>query len=210
MRSRAAAKQAAPVPSPDRNTIPLHTKALSDLAFIRETMERTTQFTAVSGRGGILMGVVALVAAWVAHGTETPSTWLAIWLVAATLAFVSAGIFMIRKARAADVPVLTGPGRKFLLSLLPAMAAGAVLTAPLYQAGLIRLLPAVWLLLYGTAVIAAGVFSIRIVPVMGLCFLITGVVAAFAPAGAADLLLAAGFGVVNVVFGIIIARKYGG
>jgi hypothetical protein len=210
MRSRAAVETAATSGGADRTTIPLHTRALSDLAFIRETMERTTQFTAVSGRGGVLMGVVALVASVVAHSAATPFVWLATWLVAAALAFVGAGIFMIEKARAADVPILAGPGKKFLLSLLPAMAAGAVLTAPLYQAGQTRVLPAVWLLLYGTAVIAAGVFSIRIIPVMGLCFLVIGAVAAFAPAAAGNLLLGAGFGVVNIVFGLIIARKYGG
>ncbi|MEZ4417007.1 MAG: hypothetical protein R3E10_14745 [Gemmatimonadota bacterium] len=207
----AAARFRPDVPEPAApESIRLHERALDDLAFIRQAMESSTRFTAVPGRGGLVVGVLGLAAAVVAHQASDPAIWLGVWIVAAVLAFVIALVGTIQKARAADLPLLSGPGRKFLLSLAPSLAVGGVLTGPLFLAGQAHLLPAVWLLLYGTAVLAAGVFSIRIVPVMGACFLALGAAAAFAPVSAGDWFMAAGFGGLNLVFGWIIARRYGG
>ncbi|MCA9739479.1 MAG: hypothetical protein R3E98_20635 [Gemmatimonadota bacterium] len=197
-------------PEGERPPIALHERALDDLAFIRQAMESSARFTAVPGRGGLVMGTLALVAAGVASRMQDPRLWLTTWVVAAVLAFGTAVLATVRKARAADLPVWSGPGRKFGLSLAPSLLVGAVLTGPLFTAGQAHLLPAVWLLLYGTAVLAAGVFSIRIVPAMGACFLVLGAAAAFAPPGTGDLFMAAGFGGLNLVFGWIIARRYGG
>ena len=57
------------------------------------------------------------------------------------------------------------------------------MTVVLYQAGLTYALPGMWLMLYGTAVIAGGAFSVEIVPVMGFCFMLAGVLALFTPSG---------------------------
>jgi len=194
----------------DTEPVALHDRALENIAFIRDTMERTTRFTAVSGTGGIVIGVVALAASALAWQQSDPGAWLAVWLAAATASFITSGVFIALKARRADVPLLRGPGRKFLLSLLPSILVGAALTGPLFLAGEVRLLPAVWLLLYGAAVMAAGAFSVPAIPVMGLCFLVVGAAALFAPVGTGDLFMATGFGAVHVVFGIIVRARYGG
>lgn len=197
-------------PSPEtKRTVNLGDHAVDDLKFIRSAMERAGAFTAVPGWGGVGMGVTAIGATFLAAAQPTPARWLAVWFLAA---IVAAGIglsSMLRKARRLDVPLATGAGRKFVLGLLPPILVGALLTGALFRAGAAPLVPAVWLLLYGTGIVAAGAFSVPIVPLQGLAFLILGIAALLLP-GWGDLLLGLGFGVVNLVFGLVIAARHGG
>ena len=197
-------------PAPNADTPALHSRAMDNLAFIRETMEQAGAFTAVSGAGTVASGVVALVAAWVASGQGSETRWLAVWLAAAVIALLVSTWATVRKAARAAMPLLSGPGWKFLLGFSPPMIVGALLTGVLFGAGLTSVLPGLWLLLYGTAVVSAGAFSVRAVPVMGLAFMIFGAAALFVPPAWREALLAAGFGGLHVAFGILIARRYGG
>lgn len=188
----------------------LQDRAIDNLRYIRETMERAGEFTAVSGWGEVIIGVSALAASAIASRQTTSKAWLTVWLAEAVLGVVIAGFAMSRKSRTNDVPLLNGPGRKFVIAFLPPMLVGVVLTVVLFRAQAVWALPGVWMLLYGTAVMTGGAFSVRIVPVMGSCFMVLGTVALFAPLGARDWLMAAGFGVLHILFGIMIARRYGG
>lgn len=190
--------------------VALGDRAMDDVRFIRRTMERGPAFTAVPGWGGVAMGATGLLAAIVAAGRSTTEGWLATWLGAAVLAVAIGAWSMQRKARGAGVPLLRGSGRKFMLGFLPPALAGAVLTVALYRAGATDLIPGTWLLLYGVAVATAGVFSVRVVPLVGSCFMALGVVALFAPAGWGDVLLGTGFGGLQILFGLHIARHHGG
>ncbi len=203
--SRVAEEEEEPKPPPA-----LHDRAMDNLRFIRETMERASSFTAVPGWGGALMGATAMAAAAVAAVQPTWSRWLATWVGEALLALVIGGFALVRKARRAGTPVLSGPGRKFALAYAPPILAGVLLTVVLLRSGMVSALPGAWLLLYGTAVVAGGAFSVKIVPVMGMCFMLLGALALFAPAAWGDYLMAAGFGGLHVIFGVIIARRHGG
>lgn len=189
---------------------PVRQHAIENLRFIRETIERSTSFTAVPGWGGIAMGVTALGAAILAARQSSEAAWLTVWIIEGALAFLIGGCAIFQKARAAEVPLLSGAGRKFALSLLPPVVAGALLTATLARAGVFHILPGLWLLTYGVGIIAAGAFSVSVVPVMGLCFMGDGVVALISPAAWGNWLLAAGFGGLHILFGVIIARRHGG
>ena len=196
-------------PRPFRSPAP-DPHALEHLRFIRETMERSVSFTAVSGRGGILMGLTALGAAWIASRQASPQAWLATWMLEALLALGIGAWATAQKARAANVSLLSGPARKFAFSFSPPLLTAGILTAVLYQAGLVHALPGMWLLLYGTGVVTGGTFSVKVIPVMGTGFMALGTVALCAPASWADGLMALGFGGLQILFGIIIARRYGG
>jgi hypothetical protein len=187
----------------------LHDRAMNDLSFIRETMERATAFTAVPGWGGVAMGVTALVAAPLAARQPSAERWLGVWLAALVVAVLIGSAAMGRKARAARTPILSGQGRRFLLSFLPPLVVGALLTAVLARAALVWLLPGIWLLLYGTGVVTGGAYSVRAVPVMGMGFIALGAVALLLP-DAGDVALGLGFGGLHVGFGVLIARRYGG
>jgi len=184
---------------------------MDNLRYIRETMERSQAFTAVPGLGGVLMGAIALAAAAVSRAWG-PSTgaWVLLWMGAAVLSLAGALLAMSRKARAAGTTLMAGAGRKFTWNLTPPLLVGALLTVALTVAGATQLLPGVWLLLYGTGVVAGGAFSVRVVPLMGLTFMLLGAVALFLPTGWEDAVMAAGFGVLHIVFGIVIWRKHGG
>jgi len=199
-----------PLRSPNREPIPIDARAADHLRYIRETMERAAEFTAVPGWGGVAMGVTALVAAYAASRQATPRAWLAVWLIEAFVAVAIAAPAAATKAHRANSALFSGPGRKFVLSFSPPIVVGGLLTFALYQSGLYSALPGVWLLLYGTAIVTGGAFSVRIVPVMGLCLLLLGGIALFAPTTWGDALMAAGFGVVQIGFGWWIARHYGG
>jgi hypothetical protein len=197
-------------PEPPKELSSLHGRAMDNLAFIRNTMEAAGSFTAVSGWGMVAIGVLAIVVAIVASLQKTATGALNIWLASALLSPTIMMWAMVRKARSAKMPLLSGPGRKFVLSFSPPMIVGALLTLVLYRAGLVEVIPGVWLLLYGTAVVAGGAFSVRIVPVMGLCFMAAGVVSLFSPMSLSLVLLGIAFGGLHIVFGIPIARSYGG
>jgi len=158
----------------------------------------------------VAVGVTALAAAFLAARQRTPELWLATWLGEAIGALAIGGSAMVRKAYAVNDPILSGPGRRFGLSFLPPMVVGGLLTVALYRAGLWHALPGTWLLLYGTGFVTGGAFSVRIVPVMGICFMLVGAVALFGPAAWGNWVMAAGFGGLHIGFGMIIARRYGG
>ena len=189
---------------------PLHDRAIADLRFIRDTMERAGSFTAVPGRGQVLIGATALVTAWIAARQAAPLAWLVVWLTEAVIALAIAAVAVGRKARAGHTPLDSGVTRRFGLAFLPPLAAGALLTVPLYFSGTIRLIPGTWLLLYGTGMMTGGALSVPVVPLMGLSFALIGVVALAAPPAWGDACLAAGFGGLHVLFGAVIARRYGG
>ena len=183
---------------------------MDNLKFIRETMESASSFTAISGWGLVAIGTTAFVATALGAWQQTLEAWLAVWLMEALLALSLSGWTMSRKARATNTSLLSRPARKLVINFLPAVVSGMILTVALYIGGLTELIPGVWLLLYGVGVVTGGAFSVGIVPVMGICFMLVGVVAVFAPATWSNPLMAAGFGALHIVFGIIIARRHGG
>ncbi len=208
--------------APDSHPPALRDRALQDLSFIRRTMEGASSFTDVPGWGLVATGVIALAAAFVADRQLSAERWLAAWIAAAVVAASAGGLAMLRKMRrrvtADSAQLMSVPARRFLLGFWPAIFAGAVLTLALidpFIAGIDahvtdRLLPGLWLLLSGVGVTTAGAYSVRPVPLMGLAFIALGIVTLFVPALDGDLMMALGFGVLQIGFGIVIARRHGG
>ena len=188
----------------------LQDRAFQDLSFIRSTMARATPFTSVPGWGGVVMGVTALVAGAVATQVAAPAEWLAVWLAEAVIAIAIGGLFLARKAGAGGGMVMSHAVRLFAGSFVPAVTAGVVLTPVLFRLGLSTLLPGLWLLLYGAGVASAGAFSVKVVPAMGWGFMGLGVLAFLAPSNWGNWFLMVGFGGLHIIFGWIIARRYGG
>jgi hypothetical protein len=182
---------------------------LDDLRFIRETMERSATFTAVPGWGMVLVGATALLAGLLAARQATAARGAAIWLGEACVAIGIASLAISVKSQRQGMPLWNGPARKVALGFLPAAGAAAVLTIIFYRAGLVADLPGLWCLLYGAAVVSGGIASVPVVPVMGACFLASGVLALWMPVWG-NVLMTASFGLFHVMFGVLIARRHGG
>jgi hypothetical protein len=183
---------------------------MENLQFIRRTMEVSGSFTAVPGWGLVAVGVTAIGAAIIAHQQVAVHRWLEVWVGEAIIGLAIALWSMYAKGTRTGVMLLAAPGRRFALGLAPPLICGAILTPILYRADAVAPLPGVWLLLYGTAVVTGGTFSIRIVPVMGACFMALGLAALLTPASWSLAWMLTGFAGVHIIFGFLIARKYGG
>lgn len=188
----------------------LHDHAAENLVFIREAMERAGSWTAVPGWGAVVMGLAGLAASIIAPMQATPVAWLVTWLAAAAVAAAAGLVAILIKSRQFGVPFFSRPARQFALSFSPAILAGSLLTVQCFRSGAVELLPGLWLLLYGAGVAAGGTFSVRIIPLIGILFLFLGAIALFTPPLVGHICLGLGFGGLNIIFGIIIARNYGG
>jgi hypothetical protein len=183
-------------------------EASEALQYIRDTMQHARAFTAVSGLGLIIMGLSALAAAWIASRQVTFTRWLAVWLVEALLAMAVAAASIYRKATVTATPLFSGPARKVAMGLLPALAAGTLLTHALAHKAPELIVPT-WLLVYGVGVIAGGAWSVAVLPIMGAAFMAMGTMCLVHPT-MPDTWMAASFGGLHLIFGGIVVKKYGG
>ena len=180
------------------------------LRYIRGVMERTTEFSAISGIGVIAVGGLGVAASVIAAVRLEPSAqWALFWTGVAVVAVVIGGITTRAKAKRRSTSVSIGPGRKFGLCFAPAIVAGAALTYGLYQNDLFTLMPATWLMVYGVGVTAGGTYSIGSVSLSGGLFIVLGIAALLVPSSG-ELLMGVGFGALHVVMGMIIYRRHGG
>lgn len=191
-----------------RAATPLHAHAERSLRAIRDVMERATTLTAVPGWGTFSIGLLALAVSVLSHVAGEGAPWLAVWIATATIAFGLGVWTMARRVRAAGMRLDRGAPARFWAGLLPSFAAAACITALLARDASTDRLPTIWLLLYGAGVTTASWGAIRLLRVMGVAFMVAGVLSVFSPSR--DVSMAAGFGALHVVFGYLIARRHGG
>lgn len=185
-------------------------RAIDNLKYIRETMERSAVFTSVPGYGGIFMGATAIAAAMIANFQPLIRDWLTVWLIEAFLAAGIGFFAMWQKSKITNTSLLSAPARKFALGFLPPILCAVFITFGLWRFGHFEVMIPIWILLYGAAVICGGANSVRVVPIAGWCFIALGAIAFFLPAGFGNEMMGLSFGVLHIIFGGIVAWKYGG
>lgn len=185
-------------------------RAIDNLQFIRETMERSTVFTSVPGYGGIFMGVTAIAAAVIANFQPSIRVWLTVWLIEAFLAAAIGSFAIWQKSKITKNSLLSAPAKKFALGFLPPILCAIFITLGLWRFGDFEAMIPVWILLYGAAVVCGGANSVKAVPLAGWCFIALGAIAFFLPAGFGNAMMGLSFGILHIIFGAIVAWKYGG
>ncbi len=187
----------------------IESRALGTLAYIRASIESSSSMD-VPGMAGIVMGIIGVLAAVAVSLPRLAPHWLAIWLIAAALALLLGGALVARQLVRRGHSRYLGPARRFLLCLCPTLLAGAVLTMVLESAGTTGLIPGMWLLLYGCAVLSASTVTTaeiaRLISIMGGLFAGLGLIAFALPAISHTVTLGLGFGLLHIIFGILIGR----
>jgi hypothetical protein len=187
----------------------IESRALGTLDYIRASIESSSSMD-VPGMAGIVMGSIGVVAAIVVSLPRWAPHWLAIWLAAAAAAFVLGGALVARQIASRGRSRYLGPARKFMLCLCPSLLAGAVLTVVFATSGMTGVIPGMWLLLYGCAVLSASTVTAagiaRLICIMGILFVVLGSMTFALPAAAHTPVLGLGFGVLHILFGILIGR----
>jgi hypothetical protein len=173
-------------------------------------MERSSTFTAIPGAGGMVTGVIGLIAAVVAARQSTDDRWLGTWLAAAAVAVLVELVAMTWKARRAGMTLTGTNARRFALGIAAPVVAGAAITYELWSVRSFAVMAPAWLLLYGAGVLTSGMFSVPVVRAIGGCFMATGIAAVLTPPEWGNTWLAIGFGGLHIGFGAYIARNHGG
>jgi len=185
-------------------------QAADNLTFIRSAMERSSTFTAVPGVGGVVTGVIGLIAAVVGARQPTADRWLGTWLAAASVAVIVELVAMTMKAHRAGMMLSGTIARRFALGMAAPLVAGAAITYGLWRVRSFTVMVPVWLLLYGAGVLTGGMFALPVVRAIGVCFMAAGIAAIVTPSEWGNIWLAMGFGGLHVGFGAYIARNHGG
>ena len=194
----------------DEEPVNIGDRAIDNVRYIRDMMERSASFTAVPGYGGMLMGATAVAAAYIASSQVSTVNVLTTWLAEAFLAFAIGLLAVWQKSKIAGASLLSTPARKFALGFAPPLVVGVIVVLGLWGRGHYDSLAPVCIVAYGAAIVCGGAYSVRTVPIMGWCFIALGAVAFALPADYGNLMMGASFGLLHIIFGAIIARKYGG
>lgn len=189
-------------------------RAEENLEYIRSTIEGGMQFTSVPGYGGVLMGISAIAAAIFAFRADDFYSWLMIWFIEAGIAITIGAVALWRKANKNGENLFSISARKFSMCFVPAIIAAAILTLLLIRYENRPIIAVMWVALYGVAVASGGAFSVKPVQAMGWSFIFAAIMFSIKILGNpplhADLIMAVCFGFLHILFGIFIAKKYGG
>jgi hypothetical protein len=192
--------------SSGHNTVALDTHALGTLQYIRASID-AAGLLAVPGSAGIAMGAVGVLTALLVSLKSLAAHWLQIWLIAGLVAIAFGTALMVHQVVTRGTALYRGPLRKFLMCLCPPLLVGGVLTWQLWLHGQIALIPGVWLLMYGCAVMAASTLTRRALAVMGALLAVLGVIALQLPSSYQNAVLGVGFGGLHLLFGILIGGR---
>ncbi|MBT3200056.1 MAG: hypothetical protein HN350_09080 [Phycisphaerales bacterium] len=208
-------------------------KAAENLTVIRQLMERPIRYSTMSGVSGILAGLAALggVAAdyWVSNNLSPKNAMWAtvvIWASVFLTAFTCSVVLTHIRERKQGMPFWSPVKRRILITILPPFAAGGGLSLAIVNTWFLNdipqqwgLIPPIWMLFYGVTLCQIGTFSISELRVMGVAFILAGLLTAcnyqYEIPGtelgtAAYLALAITFGGFHIVYGIIVWIRHGG
>lgn len=202
-----------------------HHEAQTNLRLIRELMERSTKYSTFSGLSGVLAGTVAILGClsqwkWVQTlgPIEQKRAFLLNWSIVLILAIGMDYLLTKRRAPLVGKTIISRLGKQMILASLPGLGMGTLLTLSLLQHGFLDLIYPFWMLAYGAAVCAVGLFSQVEVSKLGWAFFVTGFVTFVFDFLISDanlrltgglIMTAVTFGGFHIIYGLVMARRVG-
>jgi len=205
------------------------TKSIEDIKAIRKIMEESSRFLSLSGLSGVFAGVTAIAGALVAYffildngsihydeyfrSLSAKETFSLRWKLIAdaasvlVLSILFSLYFSIKKAKRDGKNFWTPVSRRMLINLLIPLATGGIFVIVLLYQNHIQLIVPVFLIFYGLALVNAGKFTFGEIFYLGILEIITGLVSAFFP-GWGVIFWIFGFGILHIIYGLVMYRKY--
>lgn len=203
----------------------MNKKNEEDLAVIRSLMEQSSRFISLSGWSGVFAGSYAIVAALIAfilfkengvtyfeatrqsYSSMLLMQLLSIGCITLVLA-VSTGIYLtVRKSKKRELPIWNAISKKLIINLFIPIVVGGVFCLALYiHSNMVLIAPAT-LIFYGLGLINASKYTFNDIRYLGYSELLLGLIALFFT-GYGLLFWTLGFGVMHIIYGILIQRKY--
>lgn len=204
---------------------------LAHLQEIRTMMERSSRFISLSGLSGVGAGVAALLGAGIAYAylqtapgrgfageillREGYANWGMDYQyffpllagIVLVLALASGIFFTSRKARREGMPIWDALTRRLLVALFLPLITGGIFCLALAYHGLIGLVAPATLVFYGLALLNASKYTLSDIRYLGLSEIALGLIGSFLIGYGLDL-WALGFGLLHIVYGLAMYRKY--
>lgn len=203
----------------------MNTKVSEDLAHIKEMMERSSRFISLSGLSGVGAGIVGLLTGITAiyltkdyflgfepnqikiYNFDMLSKLIGLGILALVLALFFGCFFTIRKSQKLGLQVWTSTTKKVLIQLAIPLAVGGIFVLALLQYGLYGLIAGTTLIFYGLALINTEKYTFSDIKYLGILEIILGCLSLFF-IGKGLIFWTIGFGVLHIIYGIILHRKY--
>jgi len=203
----------------------MNQKISDDLAHIRFMMERSSRFLSLSGLSGIGAGIVGLVAGFIVmyltndyfvdYNLDQPKVYqpdtlyrlIVLGASALLLAIFCGCYFTVRKSKKLGLQIWTATTKKILVQLAIPLAVGGIFVLALLQYNLYGLIAGTTLIFYGLALVNAEKYTYSDIKYLGFLEIILGCLSLFF-IGKGLIFWTFGFGVLHIVYGIILYRKY--
>lgn len=183
-----------------------HLQAIQD---IKSMMERSTKFSSISGKAGIVVGILAVIVftgiKW--FDVTSVASFFAV-MIGTLMVAISIGLYLsIAKAKKEGIPIFDTTAKRFLVQFFIPLFVGGILCLIFAYQNQFGYIPAMMLIFYGFALVHASKFSLDTIKNLGYLEIIAGLFAAtYTQYGM--VCWAFGFGVLHIVYGFIIYTKY--
>lgn len=200
-------------------------KYIDDLKEIKDIMSRSSKFISLSGLSGVFAGIFALLGAFTAYkliylnhdylgygrvnSVNGSLSELLVIAITTLVLSLGAGIFFtVRKAKKNNQKIWDVQTKRLLINLFIPLVTGGIFCLMLLNIGYVGLIPPLTLIFYGLALVNASNFTLKVVRSLGIAQITLGLIATYY-IGFGLLFWSIGFGLLHIIYGIVMKIRYG-